>query len=105
MRLFHALNHPIDRIVGHLHEKGIVKTKRVHKVVIGAVLMFAGSLIASAGHGLPEGLKTVADVTGYLIHGYGTLPIVKILKEHIFEIEGVPEEPKEDADQSCPECA
>lgn len=91
--LLHVLNHPVDRLVDKVHHHLPLRNKKVHKVGIGILLMFTGPVIAMAGHDWPGILKTFTEVFGFFVHGYGSLPIIKVIREK-FDIEEMNEKPK-----------
>lgn len=79
-RVLHKLTKPVW--VPHKHPV----TKRVHNIAIGLVFMIIGPTLASLGHDLPTVLRMTTDIIGYFLHGYGSLPIIRVVKEH-FDIE------------------
>lgn len=81
-KVVHVAVIPVTLVVDYAH-KGAVHTselahsKKVHKVVIGVVIMLVGSTMATTPVAfIPH---VVWDAIAYGLHGYGALPIIKIL--------------------------
>lgn len=75
---------PVHYVVetGHNVSKAkIFKSKRHAKVGVGVVLMLSGSALAT--HPVTFLPHFIWDALCYLLHGYGSLPVVRILCERV----------------------
>lgn len=50
-----------------------------HRLICGACLMVVGVAVAHTASALPEGAGFIADLTGYLIHGIGSTPVIEAI--------------------------
>ena len=69
---------PVKQTCNHLLGKDHTQT---HRIKTGVVYIFSGVFISKIGG---EGIiHLFFDAFGYLIHAFGTIPIIEALQEHI----------------------
>jgi len=79
---------PVSWVVDKLHPKKFHPKKKKHAhVAVGSVLIITGSFMAT--HPVTWLPHFVWDALAYGIHGYGLLPILKVVREKGYDIERV----------------
>jgi hypothetical protein len=77
----HVAVYPVTYVVDVLHVKQIIKSKKTVKVSIGLFLMGVGATMAiNPWSAIPH---VIWDALAYGIHGYGALPIFKIVSKKL----------------------
>lgn len=61
-----------NHLIGEHHTLG-------HRMFVGSILMVVGVAVAHTATVLPTGAGFVADLTGYLIHGIGSTPVIEAI--------------------------
>jgi hypothetical protein len=91
----HFASRPVIYVVDCLHIRGLIKSRRRVKVLLGLTLMLTGSTMAL--HPVSFIPHILWDMFSYGLHGYGAVPIIKVIcqkskKLSIFDLETLEEE-------------
>lgn len=98
-KALHVATFPIHAAVErfhHPHVAKVFKSKKAAKVSVGVTIMLVGSTMAT--HPVAWMPHVLWDALAYGLHGYGALPVIKILTHHL-DLENIEEEVKEEVER------
>lgn len=95
-RVVHIAIVPVTFVVEKLHVRRIIKSKRGAKVVIGIGFCLTGSTMAL--YPITAVPHVIWDAVAYILHGYGSLPMIKLACEKL-NLESIDENSDDEIDK------